>query len=202
MILPNAHSPEGIEVEAYRKDMMLPDLGSDLGLVFRTKADSSGHWKIDSLAVGPWLLRLRIPEPMATAVGFDAQFVERCEKVPWIFDVPKSSTARADIDLRTETLCTLEAHVSVGDYIKGGFAQLVLEPPLALVTATCGVASERFEFVARRPGRYRIVVHAGPDIGEPKVITDIVELVPGKTLWKRDLPADQWKGDGIRLDRP
>jgi hypothetical protein len=148
------------------------------------------------------MVRLRIPDPLATAAGLDAEFALRCESVPWIFDVPKSASARADIDLRSETLCTLEGNLSDGVYIKQGIAELLLEPPIALVTATSGVQSGSFKIVARRPGRYRILVNAGPDIGESKVITDLIDLVPGRNEWKRDLPADLRKLAGIRLDHP
>ena len=121
--------------------------------------------------------------------------------VPWIFDVSSGASAHANIDLRTETLCTLEGLISVGDDIPVGRAQLLLEPPLALATAFGSVEAGRFELVARRPGRYRIAVNAGADEFESKVITELIDLAPGKNEWKRELPADQWRGDGIRLDQ-
>ncbi len=199
--MPNAHSPEGIEVEVYRKEVRKPGLESDLALVFSTNADASGRWKVDSLAAGPWLVKLRIPGTIASDVGFDSPFLERCIDVPWIFDVPKGATARADIDLRTETLCTLDGTLTVGDNIKEGYAQLLLEPPLALTTAFGGVEAGRFELVARRPGRYRLLINAGPGHDQYKVITDLIDLVPGKNQWHRDLPVDQWDGNGIRIDQ-
>lgn len=199
VLVKEGKSAAGVEVLVYRKK--IDGLTSELGLAFKTTIDAEGRWKVDSLAPGLWMVALRVLNP--AAVGLDGPGIQRCADVPWIFDAPRASTAHVELDLRSETLCTLDGALKVGDLIRTGSAELLLEPPLALSTSLSGVGAEgRFLLRARQPGRYRLVIRAGPTAGADKPVTDVVELAPGANTWKRELAPESWQARGVRLDKP
>ena len=53
----------------------------------------------------------------------------------------------------------------------------------------------------RAPGTYRLVIHAGPSHYRYRLVTDLVTLAPGETSWERSLTSEEWKEEGVRLDR-
>jgi hypothetical protein len=75
--------------------------------------------------------------------------------------------------------------------IREGYAYLLLTGAQRLRIASSDVDSEgRFELSTRAPGRYRLVVHAGPQHHRYRLVTDLVTLVPGETVWERSLTLD------------
>jgi hypothetical protein len=123
------------------------------------------------------------------------------ESAPYVVTVADQATAQFDVMLGVDELCVLEGRISVGDRIREGYGELMLEGPLALRLGFCGVdSSGRFRLVARPRGIHRLVLNAGPGHHQYKTITDLVEVLPGPNMWERELPLERWVGKGVRLD--
>jgi hypothetical protein len=203
ILIPGGVPSTGIEVEAYRFPSDLTDLYSELGRTFRATVDGQGAWKVDSLASGPWLIRLRLAGTIAANAGLDADRVKRCFECPWQVQAVSAATTHFDIDLGVDDLCRLDGQLAIGDFIPSGRAELLLEPPIAACVASTHLDdSGRFTLVTRQPGRYRLAIHADADHYRRKVITDVVDVQIGQTNWVRNLPPSAWAGKGIRLDKP
>jgi hypothetical protein len=207
VVLPEARDPQGIEVRAFRKQARMGNIESELGCVFRARVDGAGHWRIDALAAGAWLVALDVPRGVASELGWDDERVKRCREVPWVFDVAADATTRASIDLRDEALLRLRGSLPTslrGSSHHRAYAQLFLEPPLALQIGFTGIGDDGgFELVARTPGRYRLVIHAKPGGRSGSgVITDLVDVTSENGEWKRELPPEALQGQSVRLDPP
>ncbi len=46
-----------------------------------------------------------------------------------------------------------------------------------------------------------MVIQAGPGHHQYRLVTDLVTLTPGETVWERGLTLSEWKDEGVRLDR-
>src|SRR5262249_31924793 len=99
-------------------------------------------------------------------------------------------------------VCLLRGRLQVANQIREGYAYLILIGDQALRISTGGVDSQgRFELTTRVPGRYRLVINAGPEHHEYRLVTDIRTLSEGMTSWERTLTINEWKENGTRLDQ-
>jgi hypothetical protein len=199
--LPNSKSPTGIVVELYRSDDWLTAAEGHGG--FSARLDSDGKYRFEHLAAGPWFLRVKIGDEIASGLRWDAQRVESYIKYPYVVSIEEGGTTRRDLDLVQDDLCRLDGRLTIGDRIREGYAYLLLEGPIALQYPIGSVerdGSGVFHLATRDPGRYRCVVHAGPGRNLDKIVTDLVELRAGANTWQRDVPITSWVGNGIRLD--
>ena len=198
LVLPAGRSADGLAVEVFRK--RLDAVTSTLGVSFKTKADATGKWTIDSLGAGPWMVRVSIVNP--AAVGLDAQVAKRCFDVPWVVEVPTAATVPLSLDLAAEKFCTLEGQFKIDALVNSGYAELFTEPPYALnPTVALLDTSGRFTLRSRSEGHFRIGVHPGLSSRSDRFATDVVELVFGANSWSKEIKADAWTGRGVRFDQ-
>ncbi|QDU68059.1 Nickel uptake substrate-specific transmembrane region [Planctomycetes bacterium Pla86] len=198
--VPRGLPPGGIELEFYREEIKASSINTSVGKILRTITDDDGSYSQPHLDPGTWLVRVHPSGTLLSDLGWSEAKVE-AESHPYVVTVQDQDTTYFDIALGRDEPCILEGRISVGDKIREGYSELLLEGPFALDLDFSGVDEHgRFRLVARSSGKYRLVINAGPGHHQYKTITDLVELVPGTNAWERDLPVDQWTGEGIRLD--
>jgi hypothetical protein len=202
--LPLGKSPSGLVAEVYRKERKsIGDLENHVGTEFSAPVGEDGKFKLKHLAPGPWLLHLRVPGTLATDLGWSAERVDEYAKIPFVIQVEQGVTTHSSLDLTLDDACRLEGHLHVGNMIQEGYCTLELDGPLSLRASFGGIdrsGDKAFHLAVRTPGRYRLVIQAGPGHHQYKTITDLVDLKPGMNVWEKNLPESQWDGKGIRLD--
>jgi hypothetical protein len=198
--VPDGLPPGGIELEFYREEIKTNSIYTSVGKILRTKTDDGGSYSQPHLDPGTWLVRVQPSGTLLSDLGWSETKIE-AESHPYAVTVEDQGITYLDIALGRDEPCVLEGRISVGDMFLVGYSQLLLEGPSALTLDLCTVDEHGgFRLMARSPGTYRLVINVGPGHHQYKPITDLVELVPGTTAWQRDLPVDQWTGEGIRLD--
>jgi hypothetical protein len=199
--LPGGLSPQGIELEFYREQVALDGIFTTAGKILRTATQADGTYRRPHLAPGTWLVKVTPTGTQISDLGWSRAQAE-AESHPHVVQVEDQKTTPCDLALGADRLCVLEGRLAIGDKIREGYAQLLLEGPFALKLDFSGWDDQgRFQLTARRPGTYRLLLHAGPGHHQYKTITDLVELTPGTTAWERDLPVERWSGDDLRLDQ-
>jgi hypothetical protein len=198
--LPRGLPASEVELEFYREELGIRIGAESPGSVRRTRTKVDGSYAMPHLAVGAWLVRVRPSGTMISDLGWSKERAAD-ESAPHVVTVVDKATTQFDVALSVDELCVLEGRISVGDRIRQGYGELMLEGPLALRLGFCGIdPSGRFRLAVRPSGTHRLVLNAGPGHHQYKTITDLVELVPGTNTWERDLPLDRWVGEGVRLD--
>ena len=145
-------------------------------------------------------MRVNPSGTLISDLGWSETKVE-AESYPHVLEVEDEKTTYYDITLGADQMCLLEGRLSVGDKIREGYCELLLEGPYALDLAFSELDDEgRFRLIARKPGTYRLVINAGPGHHQYKTVTDLVELTRGTTTWERDLSPNLWNGMSLRLD--
>ena len=197
-------SPEGIEVEVYRRMKEPTDLQDHVGTQFTVRVGLDGRFEFGHLVPGPWLLHLKIGGTVANRLGYSAEQVAAYDSIPWVVDVVEGGSTASPIDLARADVCRLDGRIQVGNKISEGYCKLLLEGPVQLDVAFGGIdrgGDGKFTLATRTPGKYRVVINAGPGHYQYKVITDLVDLAPGLNAWEKNLTVDRWEGAGIRLDQ-
>jgi hypothetical protein len=146
---------------------------------------------------------LKVPGTLASDLGWSTERVDEYAKIPRVIKIEKGVTTHSTLDLKSDDVCRLEGHLHVGNMIQEGYCTLELDGPLALRASFGGIdrsGDKSFRLATRTPGRYRLVIQAGPGHHQYKTITDLVDLKPGLNTWEKDLPESEWNGKGIRLD--
>lgn len=198
---PGGLSPEGIELEFFREEIKPNDINTSEGKILRAQTAADGTYLCPHLAAGTWLVKVNPTGTLLSDLGWSKAKAED-ESHPFVVEVEEEKTTACDIALGADPLCILEGRLTAGDKIREGYGKLLLEGPYALDVSFSGVDERgRFRLVARRPGTYRLLLHAGPGHYQYSLVTDLVGLTPGTTTWERDLPVERWS-EGVRLDRP
>jgi len=199
--LPGNGENSGIALRAHRSDV-LESMNCQVGRQFRTRTDVDGSYRFEGLARGNWLVSVELSPGQLQGLGWSEADGKTCRETPFVFEEREGAITNADLDLHQPCgSCRLRGKLTVGDQITEGYVYLLLLGPQVMRFANGGVDSEgRFELATRAPGRYRLVVHAGPGHHRYRLVTDLVTLVPGETVWERSLTLTEWKEDGVRLD--
>jgi hypothetical protein len=174
-----------------------------VGRQFTARVGNDGSYRFDHLEPGAWLVVPELPPGRLQELGWSVEDGKTCLSLPHVFELAEGRTTRGDVALETPGgTCRLRGMLSVGDQIREGYAYLLLNGAQRLRIASAGVDAEgRFQLATRAPGRYRLVVHAGPGHHRYRLVTDLVTLAPGETVWERSLTLIEWKEEGVRLDR-
>jgi hypothetical protein len=200
--LANAQDPTGLTLRAHRADG-LDNLHCLVGRQFTARVRDDGTYRFEHLEPGAWLVVPELPPGVLQELGWSAQHLEECLATPHVFELTEDRTTTGDVLLETPGgICRLRGRLTVGDRIREGYAYVLLTGAQRLRIAFASVDVEgRFELTTRAPGRYRLVIHAGPGHHQYRLVTDLVTLTPGETVWERSLTLTEWKEEGVRLDR-
>ncbi|NOT28874.1 MAG: carboxypeptidase regulatory-like domain-containing protein [Planctomycetes bacterium] len=199
--VPGRHSA-GLTLQAHRAGV-LDSMHCLVGRQFQTRIGDDGTYRFEHLEPGAWLVVAELSPGELQELGWSTEDGRTSRATPHVVEVVEGGTTSADVNLATPGgACRLRGTLVVEDQIREGYAYLLLTGAQRLRIASGGVDSEgRFELATRAPGRYRLVVHAGPKSNRYQLVTDLVTLVPGETVWERSLTLDEWKKPGVRLDR-
>ncbi len=201
--MPGSGTAEGIALELYRKDKSLSTLESHVGTQFSAKTGPDGRFEFDDLDPGPWLMKLSLSGSLVDRLGWTSKRAADFQKAPWVIRIKAGETTKLDLDITRDDLCRLEGHIRVGDKLQEGYCYLELDGDMPLRLPLGEFArggSGELSLLTHTPGPYRIVIQAGPGHHQYKIITDLLHLSTGTTNWEKDVSADRWEGEGIRLD--
>jgi hypothetical protein len=174
-----------------------------VGRQFTARVGDDGTYRFEHLEPGAWLVVPELSPGKLQELGWSEADGKTCIGTPHVFEIAEGRTTTGEVKLETPGgTCRFRGTLAVGDQIREGYAYLLLTGAQRLRIAFAGVDAEgRFELATRAPGRYRLVVHAGPGHHQYRLVTDLVTLAPGETVWKRNLTLTEWKEEGVRLDR-
>lgn len=200
--LASAQDLAGLTLRAHRADV-LDRMHCLVGRQFTASVSIDGTYRFEHLEPGAWLVVPELPPGRLQELGWSVEDGKTCLATPDVFELVEGRTTTSDVGLEAPGgTCRLRGTLAVGDQIREGYAYLLLTGAQRLRIASAGVDAEgRFELAARAPGRYRLVVHAGPGHHQYRLVTDLVTLAQGETIWERSLTLTEWKEEGVRLDQ-
>lgn len=175
------------------------------GTVHRARVDESGRFRFTDVPKGPWLVELVVPHverhmwALSCGGRTDTRFERSAEGLLHVAFVQPGTTSTCDLDLTDGDLCRLDGRLVVDGSPLDGIARLLaLDENVALEIDLIEVARDgTFQLAARQPGRYRVV---WSEPGQGQLVTDLVELTPGTTLWEPALTRAQL-AEPVALDR-
>lgn len=178
--LQSAGNGSGKHILLYRDDYE-PESKSECGRSITT-ADAEGRFRFEHVAAGDWLVKLA-----PTSKRPEDREQEPVEFVPFVVSVRDNETTHLDMNL-AGPVAHLEGDLRLNGrpWSRAYVCLRVIGDRAFIIDTVPGSNDGKWSVRARTPGKYRLVVRGDHQhSGEPREVSEIVELSREGSRWKR-----------------